>query len=161
MKRSMIAAAMSLVLLAACGGDDDNGTGPGGNSAFNQEFCVRGTAAVGQTKSGNVTASDCDAMDVADIQEEAYYEAYLVTVPSNRSVTFDLQSAFDNVLVIGEVTGLNTSTPSVTFFDGDDDREPGDTNALLTTGLEAGKTYVLMVAGWDYEETGNYTLQIR
>ena len=146
-----------LVLGVACSKD---GTGPGGvtfpplPSDLLAGFCSRGEAVAGQTKSGSVTASDCDAGD-------SYYEVWRVRVASPASVTFDATSGLDNYLTIARLESYTSTSETVTIVGENDDRSTSDLNALVTVTLQPNTDYFVSVSGYDYSQTGSYTLRIR
>jgi hypothetical protein len=149
----------------ACG--DDNPTGPGSvtfpdwPSTVVAAFCVRGTAVVGDTKSSTISDTDCDAADV-DPAAEGYFEVWRVRVASSRDVTFDANSTFDNVLQVIRVNSVSATNIDAVSIGANDDRPGGtSTNALVTVRLEPNIDYAVAISGFDYLETGPYTLAIR
>lgn len=156
MTRSILA----ILALGALLGCSKDGTGPGGvtfptlPSDLLAAFCSRGEAVVGQTKSGSVAASDCDAGD-------SYYEVWRVRVASTTSVTFDVTSGFDNYLTIARLESYTSTGATVAIVGENDDRSSSDLNALVTVTLQPSTDYFVSVSGYDYGETGSYTLRIR
>lgn len=155
---------LMLAALAACGGDES--TGPDG-LLFDElppdllaAYCVRGTATVGDTRSGTIAFSDCDAAEI-DPDDDSYFEIWRVRVAQSRTVTFDLSSAFDNYLEVFRLLSHTETSASVALLDDNDDRSPDDLNALLSVELDPGVDYFVVVSGYDYGETGPYTLVIR
>lgn len=142
----------------ACKGDS---SGPGGGVTFPSlpsgllaAFCHRGDRTVGQTPSGSVSSGDCDAGD-------SYYEIWRVRVASTQSVTFDANSAFDNFLEVVRLDSYTADTVYVTQVGENDDRSGTNLNALVTVTLQPNTDYFVSISGYDYTETGSYTLQIR
>lgn len=76
-------------------------------------------------------------------------------------MTFDASSTFDNVLVVLRVNAVTATSLDADVVDGNDDRSITDTNALVTVRLEPNVDYAVAIAGFDYTETGPYTLTIR
>jgi hypothetical protein len=157
-------ALIALGLGLACGKDS---SGPGGvtfpslPSNMLATFCVRGEGLVGQTKSGSVTSGDCDAGDV-DPADSSYYEVWRVRVASVTSVTFDANSAFDNYLTVLRLDSYTSNSASLTLMGENDDRQAGvNLNALVTVTLQPNTDYFVSISGYDYSETGPYSLQIR
>jgi hypothetical protein len=142
----------------SCG--SDGLTFPELPSALLAEFCVRGTASAGQTVSGSVTDSDCDSADV-DPNNEGYYELWRVRVGSSGSVTFDADSPFDNYLTVLRLDSYTQTTADLTIVGENDDRASGNLNALVTVTLQPDTDYFVAIAGYDYSETGSYTVDIR
>lgn len=150
--------------LAACSKDSG---GPGGvsfpdlPSGLLTTFCHRGNAVVGESKSGMLSPSDCDASDI-DPGDDSYYEIWRIRVSSTTSVTFDASSSFDNYLAVLRLDSYTSSSASLTVIGENDDRVPGSNfNALITVTLQPNTDYFISVSGYDYSETGPYTLQIR
>jgi hypothetical protein len=143
--------------VTACG---DGLTFPELPSALLTEFCVRGVVEVGQTVQGSVSDSDCDAAD-ARPGGVGYYEVWRVRVSSAREVTFDANSAFDNYLTLLLLESYTETTADLTIEDENDDRGGGDLNALVTSTLQPDTDYFIAVSGFDYAETGAYTLEVR
>lgn len=160
-----LALVATLTLTLGCG-DDDDPTGPGNvtfpdwPAAVTTAFCVRGTAVVGETKSESISATDCDVADInpADV---GYYEIWRVRVATARDVTFDANSTFDNFLAVVRVNAVTATDLDVTVVGENDDRSPTNLNALVTVRLQPDVDYAVVVSGFDYEETGAYTLAIR
>lgn len=159
-----LALVASLTAILAC--DDDDPTGPGSvtftdwPSAVVTGFCVRGNAVVGDTKSEIIADTDCDIADVnpADV---GYYEIWRVRVAEARDVTFDANSTFDNFLAIIRVNSVTATDIDATVVGENDDRSATNLNALVTVRLQPNVDYAVVVSGFDYEETGAYTLAIR
>ena len=145
-----------LVVLAACSKDS---TGPSVTfpplpSDLLAGFCVQGEATVGQTKSGAVNDDDCDAGD-------SFFELWRVRVAETTSVTFDATSGFDNYLTVVRLNSYTSSSANFTILGENDDRASGNLNALVTVTLQPGIDYFVSVSGYDYSETGSYSLRIR
>jgi hypothetical protein len=150
----------------ACG-DDDDPTGPGSvtfpdwPSTVVTGFCVRGTSVVGDTKSGTISDTDCDLADVDPTAIGSYYEVWRVRVASARDVTFDANSEFDNYLAVVRVNSVSATAVDFVVVDDNDDRSDTDRNALVTVQLEPNVDYALVVSGFQYTDTGPYTVAIR
>jgi hypothetical protein len=155
----IISVLFGLAGVAACG--DDGITFPELPAALLNEFCNRGTATVGETVSGTVADSDCDAADV-NPADEGYYEIWRIRVAETTSVTFDANSAFDNYLTVLRLDSFTSTSAELTPVGQNDDRDfPDDLNALVTVTLQPDTDYFLAVAGYDYTEVGSYTVEIR
>ncbi|MGH7607489.1 MAG: hypothetical protein ACREME_09130 [Gemmatimonadales bacterium] len=160
---STVAAVALLAIGVGC--KDSSGPGDGLFPALPSDllaaFCARGEAVVGQTKSGTITDDDCDAADI-DPADSSFYEIWRVRVTESRSVTFDANSPFDNYLTVVRLDSYTQSSANLTLIGENDDRTPGsDLNALVTVTLNPDTDYFVSVSGYDYDETGPYTLQIR
>lgn len=160
------AAALLVVVGLACGKDSSGpGSGPGGldfpslSQALVTQYCVRGNATAGDTKSGGIAPSDCDAANI-DPSDVGYYEVYIVKVATAADVTFDVSSNFDSFLTLLHLDSYTATTASVTVLQTNDDRSPTDLDALLTYHLDPGVNYVISVAGYDYSQGGTYSLAI-
>jgi hypothetical protein len=153
-------------LTAVIGCDDDpTGTGsmtfPDWPAAVVTGFCVRGTAAVGDTKSGAIADSDCDFGDI-NTGGEGFYEIWRIRVPSAQDVTFDANSTFDNYLAVVRIDGVTATDINATVVGDNDDRSPpANLNALVTIRLQPNVDYAVIVSGYDDAEVGAYTLAIR
>lgn len=164
--RTLTALALVAGLTAALGCGDDDPVGPGTvtfpdwPAAVVAGFCVRGTATVGDTKSENLSNTDCDVADV-EPSDVGYFEVWRVRVATARDVTFDMNSTFDNLLAVVRVNSVSATDLDVTVVGENDDRSPSNTNALVTVRLQPNVDYAVAVSGWDYTETGPYTLAIR
>ena len=164
--RSAVAAVAALVVVGLGCGKDSSGPGSGGldypnlSQALVTQYCVRGNATVGDTKSGDVVASDCDAADVRP-GATGYYEVYIVKVASAANVTFDVSSNLDSYLTLLRLDSYTASSASLTILDENDDRAPGVLDALLTYDLQPNTNYVIAVGGLGYSATGTYSLAIR
>jgi hypothetical protein len=118
-------------------------------------FCVQASGAtVGQTKSGTLSAADCDAGD-------SFFEIWRVRVTQTTSVTFDANSGFDNYLEVARLNSYTSTSANFTMMGENDDRASGNYNALLTVTLQPDTDYFVVVSGYDYGEVGSYTLRIR
>ena len=145
-----------LLVLAGCSKDS---TGPDIDfpalpSSLLAGFCVRGEAVIGQTKGGTITDDDCDAGD-------AFFELWRVRVASATTVTFDASSGFDNYLTVVRLNSYTNASADFTVLDENDDRSAGDLNALVSVTLQPGIDYFVSISGYDYSETGSYSLRIR
>jgi hypothetical protein len=159
-----------LVLVAAlaagvaCGDDDPAGPGsvtfPDWPATITSGFCVRGTAVVGDTKSGTISNTDCDIASV-EPSDEGFFEIWRVRVASARDVTFDANSAFDNLLAVFRVNAVTATSVDAEEVGSNDDRSTNNLNALVTVRLEPNVDYAVAISGLDYTETGPYTLAIR
>ena len=164
--RPTLAVAAALVVAGLGCGNDSSGPGSGGldfpslSQALVTQYCVRGNATVGDTKSGDVVASDCDAA-AARPGAVGYYEVYIVKVASAANVTFDVSSNLDSYLTLLRLDSYTASSASLTILDENDDRSSGNLDALLTYALEPNTNYVIAVGGYDYGATGTYSLAIR
>ena len=164
--RTLTRLALAATITGSLGCGDDDPTGPGSvtfadwPAAVVAGFCVRGTAAVGDTKSGIISDTDCDVADV-NPADEGYYEIWRVRVASASDVTFDANSTFDNFLAIIRIDGVTATDLNVTVVGENDDRSQNNFNALVTVRLQPNVDYAVVVSGFDYSETGAYTLAIR
>jgi hypothetical protein len=124
-------------------------------------FCVRGDKTAGQNASGSITSSDCDAADI-DPNDAGYYETWRIRVASGRNVTFTTNAQFDTYLTIVRIDSWDGSTLSVTILGENDDIDPdaGNFNSRVTVNLQPGFDYIAAVQGYDYGETGSYSLTI-
>lgn len=153
----------AVALAAACG---DDPTGPGGVTFPDwpapaiSALCVRGTALVGDTKSGAISVTDCDGADV-NPDVTGYFETWRVRVATAGDVTFDVSSSFDNFLTVLRVNSVSASGGSATIIADNDNRSQTDLNALVTVRLEPNVDYVVGISGFDETATGAYTLVIR
>lgn len=155
--RGAVLALFALATGTAC----KDSTGPNNNVVFPtlpanllEQFCNRGNALIGETKSGVLSPSDCDSQD-------SYYEIWRIRVASATSVTFDLNSGFDNYLTILRLDSYSSSSAHLTVVGENDDRSSTDLNAMVTVSLQPNTDYFVSVSGYNYYETGPYTLQIR
>ena len=167
MERPMTPVALATALaivLAGCGGDDATGPGsvefPAIDANVLAAFCVRGQGTKGENKSGTITDNDCDAADF-DPNDEAYFETWRVRVASSTSVTFDANSSFDNYLEVYRLESISGTQVTVSLIGENDDRSSSNLNALVTVNLQPGRDYFVVISGYDYFETGPYTLAIR
>ena len=126
------------------------------------QVCWRGDVTIGDEVSGEVAEDDCDARDF-DPDGWGYFEIWRVRVESRGSVTFDVNSEFDNWLTLLRLVSYDPDTQEVVvqFLAENDDREEGNLNALITYTLSSGVDYFIAVSGYDYVEQGPYTLQVR
>ena len=154
----------SLTAVLACGDDDPTGPGsvtfPDLPAAVVTAFCVRGTGVVGDTKSGAIAATDCDVDDI-NPGDVGYYEIWRVRVATAQDVTFDANSTFDNFLAVLRVNSVSATDIDATVVGQNDDRSQTNFNALVTVRLQPNVDYAVVVSGYDYDETGPYTLAIR
>jgi hypothetical protein len=165
--RTLSRTALLAMTAVGLGCGDDPPAGPGTNVTFPDwpstiitGFCVRGTSVIGDTKSGTIADTDCDAADV-NPGDQGYYEIWRVRVASSRDVTFDANSTFDNFLAVLRVNSVTATNVDVTVVGENDDRSPTNLNALVTVRLEPNVDYAVAISGFDYAETGPYTLAIR
>lgn len=159
-----LALVATLAVGVACGDDDPAGPGsvtfPDWPATMTSGFCVRGTAVVGDTKSGTISDTDCDVADV-EPSDDGYYEVWRVRVATARDVTFDANSAFDNVLAVFRVNAVTATSLDAEVVGENDDRSTNDLNGLVTVRLQPNVDYAVAISGFDYAETGPYTLAIR
>ena len=164
--RTFARLALVASLAAVLGCDDDDPTGPGSvtfpdwPSAVVTGLCVRGTAVVGDTKSGTIADTDCDVADV-NPADEGYFEIWRIRVATAQDVTFDASSTFDNFLAVVRVNSVTATDLDVTVVGENDDRSTTNLNALVTVRLQPNVDYAVVVSGYDYAEVGAYTLAIR
>lgn len=155
MRSTRLAAVLGLFALAGCSKDS---TGPSVSfpalpQPLLDNYCVRGQAVVGQTVSGFISSGDCD--------DGAYYEIWRVRTGTAGTYTFDANSAFDNYLIVLRLESYTTTSATLTILGENDDRSPGNLNALVAVSMQPGIDYFVAISGFDYTETGSYTLQIR
>ena len=154
-------------MLAACviGAACKDGNGPDGltypdlSAAVRSTFCVMSNVTAGDNPGGVISSADCDANDV-DPSDVGYYEVYIVKVASARSVTFEVSSAFDSYLTLLRLDSFTATSVNLTGLGEDDDSGSG-LDAMLSYALQPGVNYVIAVGGYDYTETGSYSLAIR
>src|SRR3989440_5603480 len=155
--RGAVLALLALGAGAACkdsSGPNNSVSFPALPSNLLEEFCHRGNALIGETKSGTLSSTDCDSRD-------SYYEIWRIRVASTTSVTFDLNSGFDNYLTVLRLESYSTSNASLSIIGENDDRSSSNLNAMVTVSLQPNTDYFVSISGYDYSETGPYTLQIR
>ena len=153
---------VTFVIAGILGCGDDDGTGPGVNfpllpADLRADACIRGNATKGQTVSGSITDADCAT------EEYGYGECWRVRVASAGSVTFDANSQFDNRLWLFRFRFDYENNELLESYDGvgNDDRSENNSNALITFTLQPNEDYMIIIHGYDNDETGPYTLQIR
>lgn len=158
-------AAVALVFMggAACG---DSGTGvpadnfPAIDPAFLQTYCVRGTAPPPAIRAGSLGTLDCSTTGTAvGFNADSYYETWRVRVTEAREVTFSLDSDFDTVLDLFQVS---VSNPALSFneFLAVDDDSGVNLNAELVFNLVPDTEYWIAVSGFEATDVGNYTLSV-
>lgn len=148
------AAMAGLLVGAACG----DATGPkfvNLPASFRTEACVRGQVTRHQSVSGSLASTDCDG-------GSQYYEMYQLKVGADGAPDMLLTSTvFDTYLelyTVDSVIGDQVYGSSVSA----DDDSGGGTNALISgVTLLASEDYLVYVGGFDYTETGAYTLSIK
>jgi hypothetical protein len=152
------------VTLFACGDDEPAGpepvTFPDWPVPATTAICVRGTALVGDTRSGTISETDCDAAEI-NPTDPGYFETWRVRVATAGDVTFDVSSAFDNFLTVLRVNSITSTGGNATVIGDNDDRSASDRNALVTVRLEPNVDYVVAISSLDYLDFGLYTLTIR
>lgn len=163
--RILVASAFALAMAGVGCGKDSTAPNDGivfdtWDAAVNSTFCVQGTSLVGTSKSGSITANDCDSADI-DPTDEGYFEVWRIRVARSQVVTFDASSGFDNYLSVWRVNSVSATSVNVSLMAENDDRSASNVNALVSVQLEPSVEYVVAVAGYDYSQTGAYTLQIR
>jgi hypothetical protein len=158
---SLSAAALVLGALGAACGDSSgpNLSFPNLSATLRNAFCVMDNVTVNESRSGTISTSDCDSSDI-DPADSSYFEVYVVKVASQQAVTFDISSNFDSYLTLLRLDSYTTTSAQLTFLDDNDDRSSVDLDALLTYTLLPNVDYVIVVSGFDYSETGSYTLDI-
>jgi hypothetical protein len=146
--------------------DDDDPTGiddldfPELSSQLISLYCIRDNVTVGSTENGSLQSSDCDIADVSP-DDEGYFEVFMVKVRSTQSVTFTVSSGFDSYLSLLRLVSYTSSDADLELLDEDDDGVEENGDARLTFTLDPDETYFIALSGFDYLETGNYTLTIR
>src|SRR2546430_4663237 len=118
--RGAVLALLTLGTGAACkdsSGPNNSVSFPALTSNLLEQFCNRGNALIGETKSGVLSPSDCDSQD-------SYYEIWRIRVASATSVTFDLSSGFDNYLTVLRLDSYNGSSAHLSVGGGNDDPPP-------------------------------------
>lgn len=150
-----------LLAVAACG--DSTGPPPLEYPELSAQmvaaWCVRGNATVGQVVAGSISASDCDLGDI-DESVEGYYEIYQVKVRTSRRVTFTVSSNFDSYLSLARLFDYTDTSLDLGLLLEDDDSASG-IDAELSYDLVPDRDYFIVVSGFDYTETGTYTLRIQ
>ena len=159
-----LALAATVTLGYGCGEDDPTGPGPVTFPDWpvpaTTAICVRGTALVGDTRSGTISETDCDAAEI-NPTDPGYFETWRVRVATAGDVTFDVSSTFDNFLTVLRVTSITSTGGNVIVIADNDDRSASDPNALVTVRLEPNVDYVVAVSSLEYLDFGLYTLTIR
>ena len=159
-----LALAATVAVGFACGDDDPTGPGnvtfPDWPATIVTALCVRGTSVVGDTKSGTISDTDCDSADI-NPGDEGYFEIWRIRVATSADITFDASSSFDNFLAVFRVNSVTATSADVDLVGQNDDRSASNLNALVTARLEPNIDYVVVISGFDYSETGPYTLAIR
>lgn len=152
-----------LVSLACGGGDGDGGNGPSGltfpplDDAVKTQYCVRGNTTVGRNESGSVTAQDCDYADI--LSGPGYYEVWRVRVAQPATVRFKVDAPnFNSYVDLIELTVSGGDVTNLVALSSDDNTNADD--AELAFDLVPGTDYAVVVSGFDYPETGAYTLNI-
>jgi hypothetical protein len=84
---------------------------------------------------------------------------YVVRVNRQRSVTFTVSSQFDSFLSLLRLNSFTNTTADWSFVAEDDDGT-GGLDARLTVTLQPNVDYLLAISGFDYNETGPYTIRI-
>jgi hypothetical protein len=112
---------------------------------------------VGQTRSGSVTPSDCDAYSFTG--DYGYFEVWRARVSDSRNVTITLTAPFDAVLSVYTLSIANGEVTSYAWFGGVDSTYSGVEH--LQGPAEPNVDYAIVVRGYDYPEVGNYSLQIQ
>lgn len=154
-------AAMAAAAFALLGCGDNGGPNvafPDINAAVLDFFCWSGNRTPPGTVNGTIASTDCDAADV-DPADVGYYETWRLRVAASRSVTFTTNAAFDAYLTVVRVNSITGTTVNFTILGEDDDNGPG-LNAMLTVALEPGFDYFVAVGGYDYTETGAYSMSM-
>lgn len=147
MYRRVVCAVSAIVLLAACGGDSKNATGP-------DSQCTRGALTLGTVRTGAVTSGDCGFPAASEALGK--YDSYSVTLTAGQvyqvlhqaTVAFD----WDPYLEVLEPGG------NVIAFS-DDDFSTYNSELFFvapTTG-----TYAIRAGGLDVTELGDYRLTVR
>lgn len=155
-----------LVSLACGGGDGGGSTGPSGltfpplDDAVRAQFCVRGNTTVGQTKSGSISAQDCDAADLPPPgTADTYYEIWRVRVAQAATVTFTVDApGFDSYIDVIQVDIVSGDVGLITFLGSDDDTIGDDPQ--ISMDLIPDTDYAIAISGFNYSETGAYTVEI-
>jgi hypothetical protein len=133
----------SLIAFPACDSNDDD---DGGGSA-NFRGCSTQSISVGQSRTGTVTADDCE--DASDDNVD-YYRLRLSSSRSVRISADATDDSFDTFLT------LYASSGSVIETDDDDGSE--STNSLIQRELDSGD-YVIGVSGF-FGDLGAYRLRV-
>ena len=159
MYRRLLALSALLLAATACSNDKNPTDPPPPPDDWTRAVCARGEVSVGRSVTGTVNSSDCDSADIVE-DDEGYFESWLMTVSSTRTVEFDLSSGFDNYLTVVAVWE-DSGEIEAEIVAVSDDRAPGNTDAFARVRLEPGATYVIAVGGYDYGEQGSYRLTVR
>lgn len=151
--RTTLLAILPILLLGACGGDDNAGP-----TAFELAACIRGDITVGETVNGTLAASDCDLDTLGGF---GYFESYRLTVAANTTVDVAMSSnVFDTFIFLFSVPVENVDSLELVTFDDDNGGGPNGTNSLISgVPLTAGN-YLVMASGYDYPDVGAYSLSV-
>jgi hypothetical protein len=152
--------------LLSCSNDDDptgieNLDFPDLSSQLVGLYCVRGNVTAGSTMNGSLLTTDCDIADVSP-SDEGYFEVFLVKVRSTQSVSFTMNSTFDSYLSLLRLVSFTNNDADLELLAEDDDSATANgVDAKVTFTLQPNQDYFIVVSGFDYAETGNYTLSVR
>ncbi len=150
--------ACAAILALASWSCDDDPSGPENldyptlSSELQTTLCVRGNATSGQTKTGSISAADCD-------DNQGYAEYYVVKVGTTRVVTFTVNSTFDSFLTLLRIDSFTATTANLSELDTDDE-SAGNQDARLSFTLEAGTNYLIAVSGVSIGQLGTYSMTI-
>jgi hypothetical protein len=153
-----------MILAAAC---DQVGTSSSNEpSRFSanalEEFCVKDVVQLSEILSdptvlgSNLSAVDCDRSSVG---EDGFFETWHIFADETGTVTFNTQSEFDSLLKLYRVTASG-DTFATSLLAENDDVAVDELDARVAASLRAGDNYLLRVAGFADEETGEYQVAV-
>lgn len=146
-----------LLLGASCGvlascGSSDSIVGPDGAQ------CSRGTIALEQQQSGELTPADCRAHDAIWSRTDYFYRSYSIQLQQGRSYLVSLRSQeFDTMVeLIGAGGARLAFADDIEDFGGFVDTDSELYFVAATSGV-----FSLRVRGYDEGELGMYSLSVR
>lgn len=111
-----------------------------------------------QTINASLDGSECTVSDFAGNSDFTYYDLYLLTITSAKTLTITMRSnAFDTYLAILSEEFLSNPVPS-TIIESNDDANGSTTDSEITVDLGPGNYVILANSYFDFD-TGAYVLQ--